>query len=194
MPWYARYDYVEYWEYVPPEQWDSTPDANQWHPFRETWRDDFDTFDETRWTASEDWTFGVNDVTFWSSQVYTEDGSLVLKMEPRDPPADGGNTGGGGGSTDSASDCGCQQLLDTIALLREQLDAFESCSSNGGTDSGGSAGGDGTDNGGSTGGGGTNDGGSTGGGGTDNGGSTGGGSSTDNNFDLQFAGTASASQ
>jgi endoglucanase len=28
MPWYARYDYVEYWEYVPPAEWESTPLAN----------------------------------------------------------------------------------------------------------------------------------------------------------------------
>lgn len=57
MPWYARYDYVEYWEYVPEDEWDSTPGANQYHPFKYTWKDDFDTFDETRWYASDNWTF-----------------------------------------------------------------------------------------------------------------------------------------
>jgi hypothetical protein len=134
MPWYARYDYVEYWEYVPPEDWDSTAGANQWHPFKEAWKDDFDTFDETRWTASENWTFPVNEVTFWRSQVYTEDGNLVLKLEPRDDSANdnsGSNGGGGGdgGSTptgdgDNSSGCGCQELLATIELLREQLAAF----------------------------------------------------------------------
>lgn len=28
MPSYARYDYVEYWEYVPPEDWGTTEGAN----------------------------------------------------------------------------------------------------------------------------------------------------------------------
>ena len=27
MPWYARYDYVEYWEYVPEDKWDVTLDG-----------------------------------------------------------------------------------------------------------------------------------------------------------------------
>ena len=67
MPWYARYDYVEYWEYVKPEDWATTAGANQWHPFKKVWRDEFDTFDEARWKKSDDWTFGVNDVTFWAS-------------------------------------------------------------------------------------------------------------------------------
>jgi hypothetical protein len=134
MPWYARYDYVEYWEYVPQADWPTTDGANQWHPFKQTWRDDFDTFDETRWVASEDWTFSVNEVTFWESQVYTEDGSLVLKLEPRDGAGtDGddnsGTNGGGGdstgdGSTDTNSDCGCAALQASIDALREQLAAF----------------------------------------------------------------------
>jgi hypothetical protein len=136
MPWSARYDYVEYWEYVPQADWPTTDGANQWHPFKQTWRDDFDTFDETRWVASEDWTFSVNEVTFWESQVYTEDGSLVLKLEPRDDSTAGtdgddnsGTNGGGGdstgdGSTDTTSDCGCAALQASIDALREQLAAF----------------------------------------------------------------------
>jgi hypothetical protein len=134
MPWYARYDYVEYWEYVPPSEWDSTPEANQWHPFKQTWKDDFDTFDENRWTASENWTFPVNEVTFWKSQVYTEDGNLVLKLEPRDSSANdnSGSNGGGGddgdgeatGDGENSTGCGCEDLMATIQLLREQLAAF----------------------------------------------------------------------
>jgi hypothetical protein len=67
MPWYARYDYVEYWEYVKEEDWATTEGANYWHPFKKVWRDEFDTFDTDRWVASDDWSFGVNDVTFWAS-------------------------------------------------------------------------------------------------------------------------------
>jgi hypothetical protein len=67
MPWYARYDYVEAWEYVPPEEWDSTPGANKDHPFKFSWKDDFDTLDESRWYVSENWTFDANRVTFRES-------------------------------------------------------------------------------------------------------------------------------
>lgn len=84
MPWYARYDYVEYWEYVPPQDWAATAGANQWHPFKFGWRDDFDTLDLDRWYPSNDWTFNENNVTFWRDQVYTENGELVLKLEPRE--------------------------------------------------------------------------------------------------------------
>jgi hypothetical protein len=132
MPWYARYDYVEYWEYVKPEDWETTPGANKYHPFKMGWRDDFDTFDTDRWKASNDWTFGVNEVTFWESQVYTEDSMLVLKMEPRDnDQGTGGEDNAGGnegnnGSTDGPCECKkhYEALLTTIALLEEQLQAF----------------------------------------------------------------------
>lgn len=124
MPWYARYDYVEYWEYVPEAEWPTTSGANQWHPFKFGWRDDFDTFDTTRWTASEDWTFPVNDVTFWSSQVYAEDGALVLKLEPTDTTGDNDGSNDNSNDNSNSSGCGCEELLATINLLREQLAAF----------------------------------------------------------------------
>jgi len=57
MPWYARYDFVEVWDYVPPEEWVNYDIANQWHPFKQKWRDDFNTLDESRWIVSDDWTF-----------------------------------------------------------------------------------------------------------------------------------------
>jgi len=38
MPWYAKYDYVEYWEYVPSTK-----------SFEKSWRDEFDSFDSNRW-------------------------------------------------------------------------------------------------------------------------------------------------
>lgn len=65
MPWYARYDWVEFWEYVPESEWDTTPGANYWHPFKFSWRDDFDYLDQSRWHVSDNWTFGSNNATFW---------------------------------------------------------------------------------------------------------------------------------
>ena len=84
MPYYARYDFVEVWEYVPPEEWDMYDIANEWHPFKLKWKDDFDSFDESRWSKSDDWTFGGNRATYHASQVYVENGELVFKMEPLD--------------------------------------------------------------------------------------------------------------
>ena len=63
--------------------------------------------------------------------MYTEDGALVLKMEPRDSDqgtGGGGNSGGGDGNSggsDGTTDgtCDCTEhyndLKDTIALLEE---------------------------------------------------------------------------
>ena len=70
MPWYTRYDYVKVEKY-----------NTETGEFEEHWQDDFDSFDQTRWYKSEDWTFGGNSTTFWWSQVSVENGALVLKME-----------------------------------------------------------------------------------------------------------------
>jgi len=71
MPYYARYDYVEVWDY--------NADTKD---FEFNWREDFNgPLDESRWLVSNNWGFGGNSTTFMSSQVYTEDGNLVLKME-----------------------------------------------------------------------------------------------------------------
>merc|ERR1712110_110170 len=64
FPWYARYDYVEYWEYVPPAQWASTDGADVHHPFKKTWKDDFDAFDNSRWNKSNNWSFTGNETDF----------------------------------------------------------------------------------------------------------------------------------
>ena len=45
------------------------------------WQDNFDSFDYSRWLKSDGWGFGGNSSTFYSSQVYTENGALVLKMD-----------------------------------------------------------------------------------------------------------------
>ena len=71
MPWYARYDFVETYTY-----------DESMKQFNLKWRDDFDSFDESRWLKSDNWGFDSNSTTFWASQVSVEDGALVLKMEP----------------------------------------------------------------------------------------------------------------
>ena len=73
MPWYAKYDFVEVYDY----------DQNK-KEFNLKWRDDFNTFDSKKWYASDNWGFENNSSLFMSSQVYVEDGNLVLKMDYND--------------------------------------------------------------------------------------------------------------
>ena len=70
MPWYARYDYVKI------EKYNSSTGG-----FDLYWQDDFDSFDSGKWLKSDGWGFGDNSSTFYQSQVYTENGALVLKMD-----------------------------------------------------------------------------------------------------------------
>ena len=70
MPWFTRYDYVKVEKYNP-----STGG------FDFAWQDDFDSFDAGRWMKSDGWGFGDNSSTFYASQVYTENGALVLKLD-----------------------------------------------------------------------------------------------------------------
>ena len=70
MPWYTKYDYVKV------EKYNSSTGG-----FDLYWQDDFDSFDGSRWQKSDNWSFESNSSTFYTSQVYTEDGNLVLKME-----------------------------------------------------------------------------------------------------------------
>jgi len=74
MPWYVLYDYVETFT------WNS-----ETHSFDFHWRDDFTTFDESRWHKSDNTTFDANSTTFRETQAYVQDGHLVLKMEPDVP-------------------------------------------------------------------------------------------------------------
>lgn len=78
MPWYARYDWVEVYDY--------TGDEND--PFSFRWRDNFDTFDYSRWKKSNNWSFNDNQVTFMDHQVYTENGELVLKLQWKTDPVE----------------------------------------------------------------------------------------------------------
>ncbi len=73
MPWYAKYDFVEVYDYNVDKK-----------DFTLRWRDDFDTFDTKKWYASDNWGFENNSSLFMSSQVYVEDGNLVLKMDYND--------------------------------------------------------------------------------------------------------------
>lgn len=49
MPWFAQYDYVEVYDYNQNDQSDD--------PFTLRWRDDFNTFDTSRWVKSDAWSF-----------------------------------------------------------------------------------------------------------------------------------------
>ena len=69
MPWFTRYDWVEVYRY-----------NSNTKGFDFEWRDDFDSFDYSRWLKSDGWGFDSNSSTFFASNVYTENGNLVLKM------------------------------------------------------------------------------------------------------------------
>jgi hypothetical protein len=76
MPWYVLYDYVETYT------WNSHTNGFDFH-----WRDDFTTFNASRWHKSDNTTFDANSTTFRASQAYIDSGHLVLKMEPDEPVA-----------------------------------------------------------------------------------------------------------
>ena len=73
MPWYAKYDFVEVYDY----------DLDK-KDFKLRWRDDFNSWDTKKWYASDNWGFENNSSLFMGSQVYVEDGNLVLKMDYND--------------------------------------------------------------------------------------------------------------
>ena len=70
MPWYTKYDWVRVEKY----NWNTG--GFDWY-----WQDDFDSFDYSRWQKSDGWSFESNSSTFYATQVYTDAGHLVLKME-----------------------------------------------------------------------------------------------------------------
>ena len=70
LPSYTRYDYIKVETY--------NAATGEFEPY---WQDDFDSFDASRWTKSDNWNFGGSSTTFYSSQVYAENGALVLKMD-----------------------------------------------------------------------------------------------------------------
>ncbi|KAA5821845.1 family 16 glycosylhydrolase [Algibacter amylolyticus] len=68
MPAYQYVDWLEYYSYN-----GSTQD------FTKQWRDDFNSFDASRWAKAE-WTFNGNEVDFVKENAYIEDGNLVLAI------------------------------------------------------------------------------------------------------------------
>ena len=72
MPWYVLYDYVEVFVY------NQHLDEFEFH-----WRDDFNSFDSSRWHKASGG-FEGNSSLFYPQQVFTADGNLVIKMEPEE--------------------------------------------------------------------------------------------------------------
>ena len=72
MPWYVLYDWVEVYNYDPAHD-----------EFELDWRDDFNRFDQTRWHKGSG-TFETNSSIFHPSNVYVQDGHMIIKMEPLD--------------------------------------------------------------------------------------------------------------
>lgn len=73
MPWFARYDWVEVFDY------DAANDKFVWR-----WRDDFNTLNLDRWRVSNGWSFNQNSSLFLKPNTYVDNGKLVLKMEKND--------------------------------------------------------------------------------------------------------------
>ncbi len=73
MPWYAKYDFIEVHDYDHDKK-----------DFKLRWRDDFNSWDVKKWYASDNWGFENNSSLFMGSQVYVENGNLVLKMDYND--------------------------------------------------------------------------------------------------------------
>ena len=69
MPWYAEYDYVEAYAY-----------NKKMRGFQLLWRDDFDFLDLSRWEPSDNFGFTDNTTTFFGTNVFVQDGKLVLQM------------------------------------------------------------------------------------------------------------------
>lgn len=72
LPQYQYVDWVEYHSY----------DAGA---FTFEWRDDFATFDDSRWSKA-DWSFDCNEVQFTPDNAYIEEEKLVLAITDPNPP------------------------------------------------------------------------------------------------------------
>ena len=70
LPWEAKYDFVETYTY------DHETNGFVFH-----WRDDFDSFDQSKWYKSDNWGFEGNSSLFVAGQVEAKDGNLVLKLD-----------------------------------------------------------------------------------------------------------------
>ncbi|MFN3403151.1 MAG: family 16 glycosylhydrolase [Cytophagaceae bacterium] len=94
VPHYAYYDYVSYYEYVPSSK-----------SFNLKWKDDFDTFDKTRWQTATH-TFDGNMCDFEPANAVVKDGYLILCLTKED------NIGYNGGP-----------VLDSPAMVEAKLNS-----------------------------------------------------------------------
>lgn len=76
MPWFAKCDYIEY------HSWDADTDT-----FEHQWTEDFDTLDLKKWKVAQNEGFGENLATYMDTQVYAEDGQVVLKLDKTSHPS-----------------------------------------------------------------------------------------------------------
>ena len=70
MPWTLEFDFIEAYTYNHNTDW-----------FDFHWKDNFDTFDTSKWHKADNTTFDANSTVFRASQVNVADGKLILKME-----------------------------------------------------------------------------------------------------------------
>lgn len=70
LPWQAKYDFVETYTY------NAYSNGFDFH-----WRDDFNTFDTSKWYKSDNWGFEGNSTLFVADQVTVADGNLVLTLD-----------------------------------------------------------------------------------------------------------------
>jgi endo-1,3-1,4-beta-glycanase ExoK len=91
LPVFMQVDYVEYYA------WD---EGNEEFESEYEWRDDFDTFDTSRW-AKADWSFDGNRADFIPENAYVQNGLLVLALT-----AEGGSSSSSSSSSGSGSNSG----------------------------------------------------------------------------------------
>ena len=70
LPWEVKYDFVETYT------WNSHTGGFDFY-----WKDDFSSFDNSKWYMSDNWGFEGNSSLFVTSQVSNKDGNLVLTLD-----------------------------------------------------------------------------------------------------------------
>lgn len=70
MPWYAKCDYIDYYSWFEDED-----------DFSFQWRENFETLDSSKWTVAQNAGFDQNLATYMDTQVFVEDGWVVLKLD-----------------------------------------------------------------------------------------------------------------
>jgi beta-glucanase (GH16 family) len=91
-----RYMYVDWVEYY---AWDIAASEFEAEP---EWRDDFDTFNESRW-GKANWTFDGNRADFIPENAYIASGKLVLRITDENPDEDDDSSPDDDSGSDSGS-------------------------------------------------------------------------------------------